>query len=489
MKNLIKRSLTIILSGIIAAVQLPAFAADFSDISKNDGYFSEVTALAETGIIQGDNGSFRPEDEITRAEFAAILCRAMGETVEEQARSEELINKNWYDDVPPTHWAAGYINTATAYSAAGGFGDGTFRPEEPITNEQAIKTLIAAWGYKGEAESLGGYPNGYMEIAKRFGVTDTVLFNYKNASKRWVVSMFVYGVLEKLPISETAQDRPNTPITLPALTESAERGPIPENSSYIKDPVSILKKVTSESARYERATFEQTVPQSEFPFIINGNAIYGASENIGYNVYVGNPDSKEAFVDDDINDGGVSLESLPERKWQIQFLLRSGAVSDVYFCDIIKSASDISFGFPSIRYTTLKLRQITTEIRNTAELSNGITDEHFPFGLRTELGSDGKGTLYVDYEYPITDNQYFSFSLIDRDNYEDEYTSPFIDSATEKTETFKVDSLSLNAVYSFTIGIGEKTGGGTLFKGTLILRNSGNFLLQGDVVTTTVVHH
>ena len=90
---------------------------------------------------------------------------------------KNLIN-NYFSDVASTHWAAGYIYTAAEYGAINGFGDGMFQPELSVTNEQAVKMLAAAWGCTDEAEKLGGCPNGYMEIAKRFGITDLVLFNY-----------------------------------------------------------------------------------------------------------------------------------------------------------------------------------------------------------------------------------------------------------------------------------------------------------------------
>jgi hypothetical protein len=143
---------------------------DFSDVDEKSGYAEEVIALTDSGIIQGDdNGDFRPEDEITRAEFAAVLCRAIG--IEDEANTKLIKNKNYFTDVPSEHWAAGYINAAYDFGAINGVGAGIFMPESPVTNEQVIKMLIAAWGYTLEAEALGGYPNGYMEVAHNKGFT------------------------------------------------------------------------------------------------------------------------------------------------------------------------------------------------------------------------------------------------------------------------------------------------------------------------------
>ena len=152
-----------------------------------------MSILNENGIIVGyPDGNLHEDDEITRAEFAAVLCRAMG--YENETENDDLKQKNYFPDVTAEHWAAGYVNFAYENGAISGFPDGNFYPEEKVTNEQVIKMLIGEWGYSDEAEKNGGYPNGYMKVAKEHGVLDTIKFNYKNASKRWVASVFVYTV-------------------------------------------------------------------------------------------------------------------------------------------------------------------------------------------------------------------------------------------------------------------------------------------------------
>jgi hypothetical protein len=97
---------TIALSALlIFACQSFAFASkNFTDVSSQAGYSQEITALAENGIFEGDeNGNFRPDDSITRAEFSVVLCRAMG--LEETAKTAEMINLEYFVDVPNTHWA------------------------------------------------------------------------------------------------------------------------------------------------------------------------------------------------------------------------------------------------------------------------------------------------------------------------------------------------------------------------------------------------
>lgn len=103
----------------------------------------EINILNENGIIVGDpDRDLREGDEITRAEFAAVLCRAMG--YENETENNDLKHKNYFPDVPAEHWAAGYVNFAYENGAISGFPDGNFYPEEKVTNEQVIKMLIGA---------------------------------------------------------------------------------------------------------------------------------------------------------------------------------------------------------------------------------------------------------------------------------------------------------------------------------------------------------
>lgn len=277
--NIAKRSIAIMTMCSVFMLTATAYSkektANFSDVYETSGYAEEVTVLTDSGIIQGnDNGNFRPQDEITRAEFAAVLCRAMG--VEDEAKTVDMKTQNYFTDVPSEHWASGYINAAYDFGAINGVGSELFMPESPVTNEQVIKMLVASWGYALEAESLGGYPDGYMEIAHRYGVLDAISFNYGNASKRWVVSLFVYGVIEKLPVSESAEKKPAPPISPQGNPNVEKKEPLSEyNGKLPDDPISILKRVTAQSAKYEETAFIfMSTEISSLPFSIVENSFF-----------------------------------------------------------------------------------------------------------------------------------------------------------------------------------------------------------------------
>ncbi len=81
----------------------------------------------------GDN-NFEPDKDITRAEFAAIIVKALG------LRPE--IGNSTFTDVNDSAWYSAYIKTAFEYNVISGYGDGKFGPLDKITREQAM-TMIA----------------------------------------------------------------------------------------------------------------------------------------------------------------------------------------------------------------------------------------------------------------------------------------------------------------------------------------------------------
>ncbi|WP_419871689.1 InlB B-repeat-containing protein [Candidatus Pristimantibacillus sp. PTI5] len=94
-----------------------------------------VNDMGSRKIINGvGDNLFKPDLDITRAEFAAIIVRALGLKLEDQP--------NPFTDVKASDWSSSYIQTAYANSLISGFGEGTFRPTDKITREQAM-TIIA----------------------------------------------------------------------------------------------------------------------------------------------------------------------------------------------------------------------------------------------------------------------------------------------------------------------------------------------------------
>ena len=104
---------------------------DFSDVAETDWFNNAVSTLANAQLINGyPDGSYRPNANITRAEFATIAIRFfLDEDVE--------IEENNLSDVKG-HWAEANINLAYALELINGYPDGTFRPDQKITRAEAM---------------------------------------------------------------------------------------------------------------------------------------------------------------------------------------------------------------------------------------------------------------------------------------------------------------------------------------------------------------
>ena len=116
----------------------PVFAATvFPDVDENAEYAEAIEILNDLGILQGNpDGKFYPNDNVTRAQLAAILCRSLGET------DDSSINSELFSDVPGSHWANGYITKIASLDIISGYTDGTFRPHQALTREELALILV-----------------------------------------------------------------------------------------------------------------------------------------------------------------------------------------------------------------------------------------------------------------------------------------------------------------------------------------------------------
>ncbi|MFI3313526.1 MAG: S-layer homology domain-containing protein, partial [Eubacteriales bacterium] len=100
-----------------------------------------VEVLSAIEIMVGDEaGTFRPNDNVTRAEMAKMVVVLVGETAE---------GASLFTDCQDS-WANGYIATAVEAGFVAGDGDSTFRPQGTVTGLEAGKMLLAALGYDSE---------------------------------------------------------------------------------------------------------------------------------------------------------------------------------------------------------------------------------------------------------------------------------------------------------------------------------------------------
>jgi len=119
---------------------------EFDDMTKHWAK-DAVNDMGSRMVVDGTgNGLYRPDREITRAEFAAIVVRGLGLKPENGATP--------FSDVKPSEWYGSAVHTAYAYGLISGLDDGTFRPNDKVTREQAMLILSKAMALTGLKEKL-----------------------------------------------------------------------------------------------------------------------------------------------------------------------------------------------------------------------------------------------------------------------------------------------------------------------------------------------
>ncbi|MDQ0087558.1 hypothetical protein J2T12_000952 [Paenibacillus anaericanus] len=131
---------------------------EFSDVASHWSK-NAVNDMGSRMVINGTgNGMFSPDTEITRAEFAAIIVRGLGLKLEEGATS--------FSDVKSSSWYNSAIHTALSYRLIDGYNDGTFRPNDKITREQAMVIMARAMTITNLKEKLSS--NSTEQLLSQF---------------------------------------------------------------------------------------------------------------------------------------------------------------------------------------------------------------------------------------------------------------------------------------------------------------------------------
>jgi len=116
-----------------ARIELWSQENPFPDVDSGDWFNNEVSTITNAGVIQGlPDGTFRPHQEITRAEAATIVARFF----EAQEQAEVA-----FTDIAG-HWAEDYINTLADFGWVEGSGDGTFRPDDLLTRAELAAIVL-----------------------------------------------------------------------------------------------------------------------------------------------------------------------------------------------------------------------------------------------------------------------------------------------------------------------------------------------------------
>ena len=190
MKNLKK----VLALALVFAMTLTLFAgAAFTDqASIGVDYLDDVNMLVELGVLKGyANGEFRPENNVTRAEFAK-----MAYTLKYGADDQGLLfsgSQSAFSDVEGVSsvaWAKGYINYCANQKIIAGVGNGKFNPGGNVTVAEAAKMLLVILGCNPQTEGFVGanWQGNVVAKAIELGVFDGWTGNPTQPATRQLVA-------------------------------------------------------------------------------------------------------------------------------------------------------------------------------------------------------------------------------------------------------------------------------------------------------------
>jgi len=172
MKKLLAMVLALVMT-LSLAVSANALKADEKI---NEDYAEAVAVLDGMGVFKGyEDGSFKPENKITRAEVATIIYRIYTADVAKNDKSGLYATYNKFSDMAGAGWAAGYIGYCANAEFVKGYPDGTFKPSGNITGYEVLAMILRAVGYDKNGEFTGAdWALNVAKYAEQLGVLDNV---------------------------------------------------------------------------------------------------------------------------------------------------------------------------------------------------------------------------------------------------------------------------------------------------------------------------
>ena len=207
------------------------------------GAVSESTALETVralGILAGDgNGNLNLTSSVTRAEFVTMMTAAS--VYKDTVGTGTGVSL--FKDVKSSHWASQYIRLAVEQGWMVGFTDGTFRPDSPISLEEACTALLKLLGYQ-STDLVGSYPSAQLTKAASVGLRDDLDVAQGQTLTRQDCVMLFYNLL----VSQTSAGAvyattlgytvTNGEVDYSALISAATKGPYVADSGTLTLPFS-----------------------------------------------------------------------------------------------------------------------------------------------------------------------------------------------------------------------------------------------------------
>jgi len=230
--NIFKKISSLGIISIMLASSIPtsllANVDQFSDVNSETQFSTAINYLAEHKVINGyEDGTFKPENTINRAEFTKILIASIKE-------DSEITGESCFTDVldNETHWFAKYVCTAKTMGVIKGYENSNFKPAQNITFVEAAKIISKVMGEATEDETTW-FKNYVAELSDKMVIPTTIIDLNKDIT-RAEMSEMIWRLLENITDQDSSQFNSETlSLTVQAASnDSDEEG---DSSIYTND--------------------------------------------------------------------------------------------------------------------------------------------------------------------------------------------------------------------------------------------------------------
>ncbi|MDP4008560.1 MAG: DUF3307 domain-containing protein [Candidatus Peregrinibacteria bacterium] len=170
----------------------------FSDIGGTHKSYMAITYLSGEGVIEGyEDGTFKPENDVNRAELLKLLLGGQG------IDPDQNRYRNCFTDVNE-EWFARYVCYAKSQGWVDGYSDGSFRPAQTVNKVEALKMMVKSYGltlgqeqptYVDVHESDWFYQ--YVALGQKLGILEErgALFNASRGKSRASIAENIFRIL------------------------------------------------------------------------------------------------------------------------------------------------------------------------------------------------------------------------------------------------------------------------------------------------------
>lgn len=154
----------------------------FTDLNSEHWAWPILSDLNQRNLIAGfPDGTFRPADPMTRAEFATQLAQLFNLPLERS----RLVGETLYTDMTPSHWAYGNVQQAVQMGFLSGYPDGTFLPDQTISRIHVIVALA----------------NGLLLKSSRSATTALKPYDDQNQVPPWAIAPLIAATEARLVVN------------------------------------------------------------------------------------------------------------------------------------------------------------------------------------------------------------------------------------------------------------------------------------------------